>query len=188
MLKTIDGCIGVSELLEAYADGALHGQEARRVAEHVQHCASCAADLHAAETVLRALRSLPGQAGPRDKAFWNSMAAEITATTAKVTAPRRWYRGAMGRSFLAGGGLAAAAVLAFVLAMPQQVERLAAPSVDGSLSETVTGLADELQSEGTPHRTLFDELGIPDSDPLDMIDDLDDNDLQAVGAEFTDGV
>lgn len=188
MLKTIDGCIGVSEQLEAYADGALHGSEARRVAEHVQHCATCAADLRAAEHVLRALRSLPGDAGMRDKAFWNQMAAEITATTAKVSAPKRFWRGAMGRSFLAGGGLAAAAVLAFVLAMPQQVERLAAPSVDGSLSETVTGLADELLLEGAPRRTLIDDLGIPDSDPLDLIDDLDDNDLQAVGAEFTDGV
>jgi len=188
MLKAIDGCRDVCLLLEAYADGALHGNEARRVAEHVQHCSSCAADLRAAAEVLRALRSLPGQAGARDAAFWASMADDIAATAAKATAPRRWWHGTVGRSFLAGSGLAAAAVLTFVLAMPQQSEWMATTTVDASLSETVSGLADELQSEGAPQRTLFDELGIPDSDPLDMIDDLDDDDLQAVGAEFTDGV
>ena len=188
MLKSIDGCIGVAEQLSAYADGGLHGQEARRVAEHLHHCADCRAELQHAEEMLRALRGLGGQAGAHDAAFWQDMASEITAASTKVSAPRRWWRGSVGRSFLAGGGLAAAAALAFVLAMPQQVDRLAAPAVDGSLSETVTGLEDDLQSEDAPHRTLFDELGIPDSDPLDMIDDLDDNDLQAVGAAFTDGV
>lgn len=52
--------------LEAYADGLLAGQEARRIEEHLARCEACRTEWEDIKKVLNAVSSLPAVNAPRD--------------------------------------------------------------------------------------------------------------------------
>jgi anti-sigma-K factor RskA len=109
----------VEELLAAYADGGLVGEEAKTVERHVADCAACRDEVRALRVVLGAAARVDSGPAPSE-AFWNGMAREVrVAYDAAETARRRTVLGRV-RAFLTGprlfvAGACAAVVLVAVL-------------------------------------------------------------------------
>ncbi len=195
---TAPDCAEIAEFLTIYADGGLLGDEARRVMAHVGRCAACANELSEIQSVLAILRAQPdaAKATQRDAAFWSGIHARIIAQTNDILAqppvvapmalpkeatsatpirPRFWQ---MPRGRLAGAGLAIAAVLSLFV-----VKNLGdqTPSVNASVDHRWT---DAMQARFS----LDEELSATDNDPFDALDELDDNEVEAVGAALGEDV
>lgn len=108
-------CQTVSDLLPLLDDPELSAEERQAVAAHVAACARCAAELEAvrrAREALRPLRSVALPAGGPERVI-------TAARAARRGVPPAWRRfaAALG-SVPAGGWLAAAAVVAFLIVLP----------------------------------------------------------------------
>jgi len=191
-------CGHIAEFLTVYADGGLLGDEARRVMAHVGRCATCAEELSEIQSVLAILRVQPDAAKAlhHDEAFWQGMHARIIAQTDDILAqpplvaptslpgqmtpvsPIRRPLWHMSRGRLAGAGLAIAAVLTlFVVRSP------------GDQTPSLNAAADQRWTDAMQARfSLDEELSATDNDPFDALDELDDNELEAVGAALGEDV
>ena len=179
-------CLPVAELLAAWVDGGLQGDEARLVTRHVAQCRRCEmeagelrevlADLHAALAVERV--------SDRDPAFWSTMAANIDAAiahTPQVTAAmeasnvialpvRRWRTVAWAVS----GALAAAVLAVFA------VHLAANPSGQPPVIAAVPHWTDALQAR----MSIEDDPASGDSDPIDDLEDLNDDEVQELATQL----
>lgn len=196
-------CGQIAEFLTVYADGGLLGDEARRVMAHVGRCAACAEDLSEIQSVLAILHAQAdaAKAAPRDEAFWQEIHARIIAQTDDILAqpplavatsvPKQiasdklapvspigrplWH---MTRGRVAAAGLAIAAVLTlFVVRSP------------GDQSPSPNAAVDQRWTDAMQARfSLDEELSATDNDPFDALDELDDNEVEAVGAALGEDV
>ena len=77
-------CLPIAELLAAWVDGGLQGDEARAVTRHVAHCARCEAESQTLRVLLADLHgALQSDDQGRDPVFWATMAANIDAAIAR---------------------------------------------------------------------------------------------------------
>jgi hypothetical protein len=101
-------CTKTEELLAAYADGGLDGDEARLVGAHLSACARCRGEVEAMRDLLAVAGSRP--VPERDEKLWTDMAREIRVaydTQAKRTS---WFR----RPIVMGSFAAAASIVLVV--------------------------------------------------------------------------
>lgn len=198
-----NACADVEELLAPWADGGLTEASALRVAAHVQSCAACAAEVTEIRALLSVLHGEFGASAPRhDDAFWQRLAANIATDIDGATGvgpgravrglvpdqplraprPRRdsgFVRGESGAdkrrwwqvSAVASAALAAAAALLLMVGQPDRTaQHTAAQAVGG---ERVGNWFD------IPVLQVDDDLTV-DGDPLETVDELDDEELELV--------
>lgn len=135
--------------LVAYARGTLSPEASARVAEHLEHCASCRAGLAATREVLAALRVCPP---PLDTARYRAQVhARIRARTSRSSRRRAWGPMALATA----AGLAALALVAGL--------QLGGPPVEGDLAMLEPLIGDQLP--------LLEEYRIVER--LDLLEDLD---------------
>ncbi len=179
-------CLPVAELLAAWVDGGLQGDEARLVTRHVAQCARCEAEAQSLREVLADLHTALAldRVDGRDPEFWRTMAANIEAAidhapqmTAAMEASnvvalpvRRWRTVLWALS----GALAAAVLAVFAVHMsadpagqPQQVT--AAPH-----------WTDALQAR----MSIEDDPASGDGDPIDDLEDLNDDEVQELATQL----
>jgi hypothetical protein len=169
-------CEAIADLLAVYADDGLEGEEARRVAVHVAQCPSCTAEVVDLRAVIQDLRDAPTLYPEHDEAFWQSLATDIARAvqasettdipTNVVQLRRRWWQ----VSAMAGAGLAAAAAL--LLMISPTAHR--APEAQPTVADRTTNWFE------VPALQLDDDMSANDADPLETVDDLDDNELELV--------
>ncbi len=179
-------CQPTLELLAAWVDSGLQGDEARLVTRHVAQCARCAAEAEALREVLRDLHAaMANDAGyDREPQFWTTMAANIEAAidhTPQVTAQveasnvivlpqRRWRTVAWAVS----GALAAAVLAVFAVHLtadaPGQTPAVAA----------APHWTDALQAR----MSIEDDPASGDSDPIDDLEDLNDDEIEELATQL----
>ncbi len=180
-------CLPVAELLAAWVDGGLHAEEARLVTRHVAHCQRCAEEAHALRAVLADLHAALAaeQTDARDPEFWQTMAANIDAALDHT--PQE----------------AAAAEPSSVVALPTRRWRTVAWAVSGALAAAALAVfavhfsADPSQGQpalkaGAPHWTdalqarmsIEDDPASGDSDPIDDLEDLNDEEVQELATQL----
>lgn len=187
-------CEAIADLLAAFADDGLHGREAQQVQHHLTTCAACTAEVTDLRTILGALHDLPRDRADPGEAFWTALAADIAQVvqTVPFTPPvmevpevaelpsnvvtlrrRGWQLTAV-----VGAALAAAAALALMISPPAHRTPEDQPTVADRAGNWF-----EL-----PALQLDDDMSASESDPLQTVDDLDDNELELVDSALGDGV
>lgn len=189
-------CAATAELLAAWVDGALVGEEAREVTRHVARCAACSAEADELRVILGDLHDAFAEAPTpaADDPVWATMAARIDAAVSAlpqaqpapqltqveqvaevvhlaevVQLPQRRWRSVT----WALSGLAAAAVLALV------AMRFVVPTGQDS-GAMRPDWTDALQAR----MPIEDDPASGDSDPVDDLDDLDDDELEELAAQL----
>ena len=120
-----DRCRGWRSLLTCRAEGVLSPGQRALLDDHISKCAPCR-KLHAADEALRSYCFAPGSGSPAGGArtFDDSVISELRAAAVAETDARGWrdrvraYAECVSFEFcmqLAGGGLAAASITAFLL-------------------------------------------------------------------------
>lgn len=179
-------CQPAADLLATWADGGLQGDEARLVTRHVAQCQRCEREAQELREILADLHAaLPlDAAGDRSPEFWQTMAANIDAAiahTPQVTAAmeasnvivlpvKRWRTVAW-----AASGAIAAAVLA-VVAVRMSAD---APGRQPTVAAT-PDWTDALQAR----MSIEDDPASGDSDPIDDLEDLNDDEVQELTAQL----
>lgn len=182
----LPACRPTVELLAAWVDGGLHGDEARLVTRHVAQCARCTEEAQALREVLGDLHAAmeDSPVADRDPQFWAAMAANIdaaidhtpqetTATEASnvVALPVRPLRSL---AWVVGGALAAAALA--VVAMQF--------SADAPLSPALKSAAPHWTDALQARMSIEDDPASGDSDPIDDLEDLDDDEVEALATQL----
>ena len=177
------GCQATVELLAAWVDGGLHGEEARQVTRHVAQCQRCDAEAQELRLILSDLHAAADSApGERDAAFWQTMADDIDAAidhapqepASKVVMlpQRRWRTVAWAVS-----GALAAAVLAVVAVRLSADTPVATHTMAAA---TTPDWTDALQAR----MSIEDDPASGDSDPIDDLEDLNDDELQELATQL----
>ena len=200
-----EDCAALADLLAVYADGGLSGADAQRFDRHLALCPACKMEVADFRVVLSALRAAPALSFDRteaaiphhDDTFWRTLAADIDSATRTGEAPLRhdatddsWTQVShivtMRRrrfwqvSAVAGGALAAAAAVLLMIA----------PVPHGSTHEAQAVKVAERTANWfeVPALQIDEDLGTSEGDPLETLDDLDDNELELVDSELGNGV
>jgi len=158
-------CAKASELLAAFADGGLEGNERDEVAAHVRGCDACSEEVRVLREVLADTRRLaaPDAHTTKDEAFWLDLARDIRVAVAESRPTIPWWRlPAISAAF----AMAAAAVLWVYLKGQASVVGPVAP---------VAPVAAERKAAHAP----------PPLPPTYDIDDLDADQLAAVNAALS---
>ncbi len=179
-------CQPVAELLAAWVDGGLHGDEARLVTRHVAQCQRCEEESQALREVLAALHAASAHETTCDRSpeFWQTMAANIDAAiahTPQVTAAmeashvialpvKRWRTVAWAVS-----GAMAAAVLAVVAVQL---------SADAPRQQPTVAAAPDWTDALQARMSIEDDPASGDSDPIDDLEDLNDDEVQELTAQL----
>jgi anti-sigma factor RsiW len=175
-------CEAIADLLVVYADDGLEGEEARRVTQHVTQCAACTAEVVDLRAVIQGLREAPALYPEHGEAYWHALATDIAQAVQAseairaseeadvpshvVQLRRRWWQ----VSAVAGAGLAAAAALLLMIAPTAH----RAPEAQPTVADRTTNWFE------VPALQLDDDMSAIDTDPMETVDDLDDNELELV--------
>ena len=92
-MMSSNDCKTVQPYLSAYHDGELSGEQAVTVANHVESCELCAAELNSFESLGSALKQTPMPAKPSD--LWQRIERELPTVAKPVRLPQRfsvWVR------------------------------------------------------------------------------------------------
>ena len=161
-----DACARIVPLLPALLDGGISAGEIREVESHLAVCPSCAAERAA---IARTLRIVAGRSRPEpDPAFFDAMRRNLRGKLVAAPAPRRLPRA------LWQGGLAAAAVLVFMLVW--QPWALRQPDL---LIQLESAGRESLQQLGESPEAFLDEADARQALP-EMIDELDEPELEVL--------
>ena len=175
-------CQPVAALLAAWVDGGLHGDEARSVTRHVAHCARCTLEAEELRVLLADLHgALAAEPLPaRDEAFWQTMAVTIDAAIDQtpqadasnvVALPvKRWRT----LAWAVSGALAAAMLAAVAMHVTGDATRQAPPVSVQAL------WTDALQAR----MSIEDDPASGDSDPIDDLEDLNDDEVQELATQL----
>jgi hypothetical protein len=185
-------CQDVVELLAAWADEGLDGEQDRRVTLHVRACPACAAQVEADRKLLNGLREAALSVPEHDDLFWEELATGLDAQAAVVVPMAR--KTSLRAPMFAGLGLAAAAVLA-MFALRAPVEQMtprplpAAQPVMVADAGAVRAVEPPMQvAEPTEDPTeMIEELGVEEIDPLEAIDELGNDELEALSHVLGEG-
>ncbi len=187
----MSGCAqkSLKELLPAYREGGLAGQDLRRVEEHLAKCTDCRAELSLVTLLAEEPVPDPGEA------FWLAFPGRVARAVQEQTSPaagsraRRWFA----PRFALGAASLAVAVLAFVAVLllrpaPLRIARVPSaqntPALEDVLQTEPVSLSDMSASElaaaaawansaFAPIREAIRE-NLPDEGEQDLSDDLSD--------------
>jgi anti-sigma factor RsiW len=188
-----EACQPVAELLAAWVDGGLHGDDARSVTRHVAHCERCTLEADELRGVLADLHgALAAEADDRhDAQFWQTMAGNIDAAIAQlphadtsnvVMLPvKRWRTVA----WAASGALAAAVLAVFAVHTAtdvplQTASGIMAPASTFEPRNVGPHWTDALQAR----MSMEDDPVSGDSDPIDDLEDLNDDEVQELATQL----
>jgi hypothetical protein len=125
-------CEKIKSLVGWFHDGELNAADSRLVADHLEHCPDCAAELAGLRELDRASRNLAPPVIPAD--LWDQIASRLPLLNNGVnTSPRRLIAR---RRFLFAAGLTAAGILAGVVVYRQKASKLNAPGAPGGMEPT----------------------------------------------------
>lgn len=183
-------CSTAGELLAAWVDGALQGDEARAVTRHVAQCQACEAEVQILRELLADLHEgLEAEVPERDPAFWQSLADGVDAAIDRlpvnepvqppaqvIALPQRKSANSV---WLAVGALAAA-LLAVVglhtVAQPGPMMAGAGPT----LATPESHWTDALQAR----MSVEDDPVAGDTDPIEDLEELDDDELEQLATQL----
>ena len=181
-------CQPTARYLAAWVDGGLQGDEARLVTRHLAHCQRCEQEAQALREILGDLHAaLADRAGDdRGAQFWQTMAANIDAAVAHtpqepsvsdasnvvVLPGKRWRTVAWAVS-----GALAAAVLA-VFAVHTATNTAGQPITAARTPDAQW--TDALQAR----MSIEDDPASGDSDPIDDLEDLNDDEVQELATQL----
>ena len=169
-------CREMEPWLAVWAADGLADADKARVQAHVASCERCAAELAEIRAVLTHLQA--DIAPPRPASYWQGLASDIArATDGTPQQPHQPTWRAWRVHALVATGLAAAAAVALTV-MPKQRAEEAAPVAGAEL--------EWLQVPTLPVLQVDEDL-VNDNDPLETLDDLDDDELELVDSVLGEG-
>ena len=139
-------CSEIRELLSAYVDGELIGEQAASVSAHVNECKECAKELHALQTIAGSARSLESVNPP---ANIRSRIAAATRESRSSVGFLEWLRGAISvRPARWAAGAAAAGVLAaaVLIGLPEAPNQPTKPAADRDAARMATQAIPSVES------------------------------------------
>jgi hypothetical protein len=151
-------CDKIKSLVGWFHDGELNAADARLVAEHLDHCPDCVADLAGLRELDRASRNLAKPIVPAD--LWDGIASRLPLSAGGINTGQR--RLVARRSFLVAAGMAAAGIITGVVVYGRArrgMPKLIGPPAPGGM-ERSDPIPANLAMFGPEDRRLVEEQRI----------------------------